>query len=193
MMTSLDDAFTAAPRQVFLPAEVRPYADLDQALPIGHEATNSQPYTVRYMLALLDVLPGGRVLDVGSGSGWTCALLALLAGPGGRVWGVDIVPELVEMGRANLARWATTTAEAAEIRVERARRGVLGWPDQGPYDRILVSADGGYLPAQLVEQLAPGGRMVIPVAHHMMVVDRLPDGSLTTRDGGGSFSFVPLR
>ena len=102
MSSRLDDAFDAMPRAGFLPADVRRFAHEDRSLPIGHGATNSQPWTVRYMLTALDVPPACRVLDVGSGSGWTAALLGHLVGAGGSVIGVDIVADLVEMSRRHL-------------------------------------------------------------------------------------------
>ena len=187
----LDEAFAAAPRAAFLPEHRRGSAHLDQALPIGHGATNSQPWTVRYMLARLDALPGHRVLDVGSGSGWTAALLGHLVGPTGSVVGVDIVPELVAMARTHLA--ALRTPPPAPVTIEEAEPGVLGWPAGAPYDRILVSADGRQVPADLGAQLAPGGRMVLPVAHTMVVVQRSFDGELTRVETGDLFTFVPLR
>lgn len=125
-MDLVSEAFAAVPRIAFLPAEQRRHADEDRPLPIGHGATNSQPWTVAHMLRLLDVSPGDRVLDVGSGSGWTTALLAHLTGPTGDVIGVETVPALVEMGRANLGRrfsWA---------RIVRALPGVLGWRTKLP-------------------------------------------------------------
>ncbi len=186
-MISVDDAFAACPRARFLPTAVRGFADEDRPLPIGYGATNSQPWTVHYMLHQLDVAEGNRVLDVGAGSGWTTALLAHLVGEQGLVVGVDIVEELVAMARANLGEptpWA---------RVELAQPGALGWPKDAPYDRILVSADGGRVPSELTDQLAPGGRMVLPVAGAMLVVDRDLDGSLTHRITETRFSFVPLR
>ena len=104
MDRALDDAFAAVPRADFLPPDQRAYAHQDRPLAIGFGATNSQPWTVRYMLRLLDARPGDRVLDVGSGSGWTAALLGWLVGEAGEVVGVDIVSELVAM-----ARWAAKT------------------------------------------------------------------------------------
>lgn len=183
----VDAAFAAVPRVGFLPTEQRPFAASDQPLPIGYGATNSQPWTVRAMLELLDVQPGDRVLDVGSGSGWTTALLAHLTGPDGEVMGVEIVPELVQIGRRNLGTdqpWA---------RIEQATPGVFGLPDAAPFDRILTSADGGRIPSALTDQLAPGGRLVLPSAGIMTVVDRSPDGRLTRRTTPGLFAFVPLQ
>lgn len=187
----LDEAFAAVPRAAFLPDAQRGSAHLDQPLPIGHGATNSQPWTVRYMLARLGVRPGQRVLDVGSGSGWTTALLGHLVGPAGGVVGVDVVPELVAMARAHLA--GPKTVHMDWVRVEQAEPGVLGRPAEAPFDRILVSADGRRVPPELEAQLAPGGRMVLPVAHAMVVVRRGSDGRLTREDTGGLFTFVPLR
>lgn len=186
-MKTLDAAFAAVPRADFLPDEQRGLADLDAPIPIGYGATNSQPWTVRYMLQRLGVQPGHRVLDVGSGSGWTTALLAQLAGPTGSVIGVDIEPELVLMAEDHLGDRFPTA------RVELAAEGVLGWPDAAPYDRILVSADGGRIPEELEAQLSPGGRMVLPADHQMWVIDRDRHGRLHRRETGDLFRFVPLR
>lgn len=187
MTDRLEHAFAAVPRADFLPPSKRDYAGFDGPLDIGHGATNSQPWTVRYMLEQLGVRPGNRVLDVGSGSGWTTALLAHLTGETGEVIGVDIVPALVEMGRRNLA------GRYGWVRFALADEGVLGWPAAAPYDRILVSADGGRVPPELEEQLAPGGRMVLPAANEMVVVERSAYGELTRRATGKMFRFVPLR
>jgi protein-L-isoaspartate(D-aspartate) O-methyltransferase len=175
----------AVPREDFLPRRLRAQAGHDGPLPIGHGQTSSQPRTVHDMLSLLEVMPGHRVLDVGSGSGWTTAVLARLTGPSGTVRGVEVVPELVEWGRANVAATGMTWAS-----VEQASPGVLGLPDGAPYARILVSADGGELPTALVEQLAVPGRMVVPVAGRMLVVERDSDG--THQRAHGHYRFVPL-
>ncbi len=182
----LSAAFAAVDRSDFLTKEQRSNADQDRPLFIGHGQTNSQPTTVRNMLALLDPRPGHRVLDVGSGSGWTTALLATLVTPTGRVFGVELVPELTEWGRVNLTgyqyEWAT---------IEQADPDRLGLSGHAPYDRVLVSAEARALPDSLVEQVAPGGRMVIPVAGRLSVVDRDLDGGVQVRRVG-HYAFVPL-
>lgn len=179
------NAMSSAPREGFLPPEVRHLADADHPVMIGWSATNSQPSTVARMLGLLDVQPGDRVLDVGSGSGWTTAILATLAGAEGLVIGVELVPELVSYGRERLAE----AGARAEIR--EASAGVLGLPDEAPFDRILVSAQATTLPVQLEAQLAEGGRLVVPVAGVMTVID-VRDGIRRRRADEGRYSFVPL-
>ena len=180
-------AFDRVRRADFLTPEYRARAADDRPLFIGYDATNSQPTTVRTMLELLDARPGDRVLDVGSGSGWTTALLASMVTRIGRVYGVELVPELVTWSRQNLARYAFDWAS-----IDQAEGGTLGLPAQAPYDRILVSAQARRLPAPLVDQLAAGGRMVIPVDGRLSVVHRRPDGAVDEQRVG-HYSFVPLR
>lgn len=110
-MSKLDAAFAATPRGNFLPESERSQAGWDMALPIGYGQTNSQPLTVRLMLEWLEVQEGQKVLDVGSGSGWTTALLACLVGETGRVIAVEKVPELVEFGQENCRRIGVDNAE----------------------------------------------------------------------------------
>jgi protein-L-isoaspartate(D-aspartate) O-methyltransferase len=177
----------ALPRRDFLPAEVRARADIDEPLPIGYGATSSQPWTVRFMLELLQVSPGHKVLDVGSGSGWTTALLAHLTGHTGAVVGVELVPELVAMGRANLPPafgWA---------HIEQADPHTLGVPRGEPFDRILVSADANQIPEELEDQLAVGGRLVVPVVGELWAVERHSDGFHRQAVTDYRFSFLPLR
>lgn len=179
----VSDAFAAVPRREFLLPAFAESADFDTPLSIGHGQTNSQPRTVSDMLTLLDVHPGQRILDVGAGSGWSTALLATLTGPAGLVLGTELVPELVEFGRGNLAKFDFPHAS-----IHQATDDVYGLPDQAPFDRILVSAEAKRLPEQLVEQLAPDGLMVIPVAGTMLKVTA---NSAVT--GHGQYRFVPLK
>jgi protein-L-isoaspartate(D-aspartate) O-methyltransferase len=183
-MDALEAAFAAHPRAGFLPRAVRDRAAHDGPLPIAARQTNSQPRTVEDMLRLLDVRPGHRVLDVGTGSGWTTALLAHLVGPSGSVVGVELVPELVRFGAANLA-----ATDQPWARIAQAKTGVLGVPDSAPYDRILVSAEPRQLPEELVAQLDADGVLVIPVAGTMLRVTN--PGRVVT--GHGRYRFVPLR
>jgi protein-L-isoaspartate(D-aspartate) O-methyltransferase len=183
-MDPVGAAFDATPRRDFLPRGVRRRAAYDGPLQIAAGQTNSQPRTIADMLRLLDVRAGQKVLDVGSGSGWTTALLAHLVGPTGSVLGVELEPSLVTFGTENLARthqpWATIRA---------ATPGVLGAPDHAPYDRVLVSAEPDRLPQELVDQLADDGVLVIPVAGVMLRVTN--PGAVVTEHG--RYRFVPLR
>jgi protein-L-isoaspartate(D-aspartate) O-methyltransferase len=157
----------------------------DSPLPIGFGQTNSQPTTVRMMLDWLEVKPGNKILDVGSGSGWTTALLGKLSGPKGRVYAVEIVPELVAFGRANCERIGVTNARFYQAKKR------LGLPRYAPYQRILVSAAAREVPKELLEQLAPAGKMVIPVNYDVLEIEKRPDGQVDTIPHGG-FAFVPL-
>lgn len=178
-------AMSSNARENFLPRDVRHLAEADHPVMIGWNATNSQPSTVARMLALLDVQPGDRVLDVGSGSGWTTAILSTLAGEEGTVIGVERVPQLVDYARERLA----DVHVQAEIR--EATSGILGLPDEAPFHRILVSAQASTIPTQLEAQLAEGGRLVVPVAGLMTVID-IRDGIPRRREDAGIYSFVPL-
>lgn len=186
VMDGVDAAFAAIPRAGFLHPADRARAEHDGPIAIGHGQTSSQPRTVATMLRLLDVKPGHGVLDVGAGSGWTTALLAHLTGPTGRVLGVELEPDLVDFGTANLDRHDLPWAG-----IHEARPPTLGLPDAAPYHRILVSAMARELPDELVDQLLSGGVMVIPVAGTMLRVARSMRGVAITRHG--PYRFVPLR
>jgi protein-L-isoaspartate(D-aspartate) O-methyltransferase len=185
MVDVISEAFRAVPRWDFLPDSVVGQVDVDMPLPIGHGSTNSQPSTVRRMLQWLEVEPGQRILDVGSGSGWTTALLAHLTGQNGYVVAVEKVPDLVEFGQENCDMLGIKNVE-----FHRATD-TYGWPDEAPYQRILVSADARDLPDDLTEQLAPGGIMVIPVAGSIFKIEKEEDGELTAYEHPG-YAFVPL-
>lgn len=179
------DAFRTIDRRYFVPANYAEEAYLDRPLPIGFEQTISQPFTVAFMLELLAPQPGDRVLDVGSGSGWTTALLATLVGTTGSVWGIEIIPELVTFGQENIAQYDIPQANITSASTE------LGLASQAPFDRILVSASGESLPDSLVEQLAPLGTMVIPVGDAIWKVTKNEVEELDIEQYDG-FSFVPL-
>lgn len=180
------EAFAAVPRSGFLRRGTRSRARDDVAILIGHGQTNSQPSTVADMLRLLDVRPGQRVLDVGSGSGWTTALLAHLTGAQGEVLGLEMQPELARWGAANLA-----TAGMPWAAIREPLPGVLGDPDHAPWDRILVSAEASRLPPPLVEQLADPGRLLVPVAGTLTLVVRRAGSTTASRHG--HYRFVSLR
>jgi protein-L-isoaspartate(D-aspartate) O-methyltransferase len=187
------EAMRDVDRRGFLPRGLRSRAGEDRPLPIGRGQTNSQPRTVAAMLRLLDLAAGQRVLDVGAGSGWTTALIAQLVGPTGSVIGVELEPDLAAWGAANLdAAAAAGPAQTASARIEVARKGVLGWPWEAPYDRILVSAAARELPSALVDQLAPEGAMVCVVGSRMLRVRHGGDGKPAITEHG-YYSFVPLR
>ena len=176
-----------APRVDYLPRGVRHAARLDQPLSIGAGVTNSQPSTVRTMLEMLDVRRGQRVLDVGSGSGWTTAILAHLVGVEGSVLGVELIARLVLESDA-----ALRSAGLTQARVAQADPDVLGAPEEGPFDRILVSAEASEVPGELVVQLVDGGVMVAVVGDRLVRVSRHADAAEVV-EAPGRYRFVPLR
>lgn len=187
------DAMDRRARTNFLPTEALRAAAEDRPLPIGHGQTNSQPSTVAAMLRLLDVRPGQRVLDVGSGSGWTTAVLGDLVGPDGAVTGVERVPDLVRGSRSALAAQRSAGRPMDWAGVRQATEGILGAPDLGPFDRILVSAEAAEVPDALIDQLTAAGVMVVPVRGDMLRIVRTgPHRDDRTVTRHGSFRFVPL-
>lgn len=182
------DAMRSVPRHEFVSDDLRGLAYADQPLPIGEEQTISQPYMVAAMteaLALEGPPKHERVLEIGAGSGYQTAVLALLAV---EVWSVELHAALADAARARLARLGIRNVHLV------TGDGTLGWPDVAPYDGILVSAAAPRVPPPLVEQLAEGGRLVIPVGAE----DHQELLQLTKREGRVherrivSCRFVPL-
>jgi len=178
------EAIAAIPREWFVPTRQRFRAYENVALPIACGQTISQPLVVARMLDLLDVRPGDRVLDVGTGSGYHAALLAAL---GGQVSTIERHPELTEIARRTLSEhgFGNVTCIAGD--------GCLGLPEAAPFDAINVAAAGVLLPEALEDQLAPGGRLVAPVGgdyQYLTLVTRTP-GALT-RVTLDPVRFVPL-
>ncbi len=168
-------AMRRVPRHRFVPRIVAAFAYDDRPLPIGQGQTISQPYIVAYMTEQLDVTPKSKVLEIGTGSGYQAAVLAEMSA---RVYTVEIVPELAERARKTLAALGY-----GGVRV-RAGDGYRGWPEAAPFDRIIVTAAPDHIPQPLIEQLAVGGRMVIPVGdvfQQMTIVTKTPAGVVRQR------------
>lgn len=178
------EALKKVRREDFVLPEHLSEAYLDTPLPIGQGQTISQPYVVAFMLELLDPKASDKVLDLGSGSGWTTALLAELV-PEGKVYGVERIPELVALGKENLAKYQYRNAK-----ILPSKKG-LGLPAQAPFQKILASAAAEEMPAELLRQLAPGGRMVVPIGNSIWKIDKGENGEVHKEEFSG-FVFVPL-
>ena len=167
------EALAAVPRNRFVPAELALRAYDDTPLPIGYDQTISQPYVVAYMTEAAALTPDAKVLDIGTGSGYQAAVLAEIVG---QVYSIEIVPELAERSRRLLADLGYDNVEV------RTGDGYRGWPDEAPFDAIVVAAAPDHVPPALVEQLAVGARLVIPVGRftqEILIVTKTADGSTT--------------
>lgn len=177
------DAMRRVPRHEFVPSNLVELAYRDGPLPIGNEQTISQPYMVGFMSQALSVKPGMRVLEIGTGSGYQTAVLAEM---GLEVFTIEVIPELAERAKELLTHYSNIQFNCGD--------GRSGWPDEAPFDGIIVTAAAQSVPETYIEQLATGGRLVIPVGLHsqeLYVFEKDPDGSL---QGGSKFGvrFVPL-
>jgi protein-L-isoaspartate(D-aspartate) O-methyltransferase len=174
------EAMRAVPRHLFVPAGQRARAYDDNPLPIGHDQTISQPYIVALMTELLELEPGDKVLEIGTGSGYQAAVLAELVDT---VFTIEIVPELADFARANLAAAGYRNVDV------RTGDGYRGWPEEAPFPAIIVTAAPEHVPEPLVDQLAEGGRLVLPVGdvyQELMVVEKT-DSNIRLR------SVIPVR
>ena len=179
-------AMGAVPRHVFVPAALAASAYADTPLPIGLRQTISQPYIVAYMTEAAALGPGARVLEIGTGSGYQAAVLAEVAA---RVYTIEIVPELAAAARERLAALGYDNVEV------RHGDGYRGWPEEAPFDAVVVTAAPDHVPPALVEQLAAGARLVIPVGpdgalQAMTIVTKEADGAATERTF--PVRFVPM-
>lgn len=181
------EAMAAVPREQFVPDDLRRSAFNDGPLPIGYGQTISQPYIVALMTELLQLEPEDKVLEIGTGSGYQTAVLCRLCQS---VYSMDIVPELVDAAAHRLEKLGYSNVKT------RVGNGYHGWPEHAPYDAIIVTAAAPYIPDSLVEQLKPGGTLVIPVgqqfmAQQLICIDKNPDGSVQERSVL-RVAFVPL-
>ena len=171
------DAMRTVPRHLFVPEDAKKYAYTDQPLPIGYGQTISQPYIVAYMTEMLDIEPGDRVLEIGTGSGYQAAVLAEITD---EVYTIEIIDPLAESARERLHRIGYS-----EVKVKNAD-GYFGWQEHAPFDGIIVTAAAGHVPPPLVRQLAPGGRIIIPIGgvyqvQQLTLLQKDKEGEITSR------------
>ena len=179
------EAFRKVDRKLFIPDDFRDFIYSDRPLPIGNEQTISQPSTVAFMLELLEPKEGQKILDIGSGSGWTTSLLCAIVGKEGSVLGLERVDTLVASGQKHLAQFSF----GPQCRIEKA--GSLLGRHGEQFDRILVSASVEKFPQQLLSQLHVGGILVIPVQNDIVKVTKR-DGQRYEKEVYHGFRFVPL-
>ena len=175
------------PRHLFVPPNLKEAAYLDQPLPIGYGQTISQPYIVAFMTEKLDLKPEHKILEIGTGSGYQAAVLAELVE---QVFTIEIVEELGKRTEQTLAELGYDNLHV------RIGNGYSGWPEEAPFDRILLTAAPEEIPETLVEQLVPGGRLVAPVGplyglQEIIVLDKDRDGR-TRRRSVLPVHFVPM-
>lgn len=179
-------AMGTVPREVFVPDDLIEHAYDDGPLPIGEGQTISQPYVVALMLEAAELAFGARLLEIGTGSGYAAAVAARM---GVRVWTIERLAALADGARGRLAALGI---EGVEV---RCADGTLGWPEVAPFDAVVVTAGGPTVPPTLLDQLADGGRLVMPVGlrdgHQELLRVRRAGGAFRTEDLGG-VQFVPL-
>jgi len=178
-------AFKEAKRKDFLPKDMRHLSELDEALPIGDGQTISQPLVVAFMIEQLKPKPGDKILDIGSGSGWTTALLSHIVGSRGKVIAIELVPELKEAGERNAAKYVKNRAEFI------CADGSKGYKKEAPFDGILVSASAGKISKAWKDQLKVGGKIVAPIKHSIWVIKKKSEKEFKEKEYSG-FVFVPL-
>ena len=182
---SIIEAFTAVDRKYFVAKLYDDHTYADVPLSIGNDQTISQPSTVAFMLEHLGVQKGDKVLDIGSGSGWTTALLCHLVGEEGSVTGLERINELVEQGRVNISKLDLST----HCYISKAGK-YLGAPSE-QFDRILVSAGADEIPEELFSQLYVGGTLVIPIRDSIYKFKKVSESEVSEEAFYG-FRFVPL-
>ena len=176
-------AFEKVKREDFIPENLSTFAYEDIALPLDKGSTISQPYTVAFMLNLLDPKKGQKILEIGSGSGYVLALLSEITKDGGEIYGIELNKKLVEKSSKLLEK-------DKKIRVI-AKDGSKGLPEKAPFDRILISASASEIPKHLTEQLKDSGIMIVPVQNSIYKIEKQKGKTIAEEFPG--FVFVPLR
>lgn len=184
-------AFEKIKRKDFVIQELVYQAEENVPLSIGHGQTISQPLTVAFMLELLDPQKGQKILDIGSGSGWTTALLAEITGPQGKVFAIERIEMLKNFGENNVDKYGFIKSKRA---IFKTGDGTKGLAEQAPFDRIHVGAAANKIPQDLLGQLAMGGKMVIPQGidfQDVVLIEKTGENEYEQKKFPG-FSFVPL-
>jgi protein-L-isoaspartate(D-aspartate) O-methyltransferase len=182
------DAFLKIERVNFIPEDLSERSEANIPLPIGYGQTISQPLTVAFMLELLGPEKGQNILDIGSGSGWTTALLAHIVGANGKVISIELIEELCKKGEQNVSKLGFVKKGIVEF---HCQSGEFGFEKNAPYDRILVSASAQEIPKKLEEQLIVGGKMVLPIKNEIWCVEKKSKDDLKIEKFPG-FAFVPF-
>jgi len=182
------EAFRKIKREDFLPDDLKNDADINAPLPIGYGQTISQPLTVAFMLELLEPMPGEKILDIGSGSGWQTALLAYCVGEKGKIFGIERIAELVEFGRKNIAKYDFIKKGIAEIILGD---GTKGLEKEAPFDKIIAAASAREIPEEWKIQVKIGGRIVAPVRESIWLLIKKSESEFEETEFPG-FAFVPL-
>jgi protein-L-isoaspartate(D-aspartate) O-methyltransferase len=171
------EAMDKVPRHVFVPIELQPYAYANSPLPIGFDKTISQPFIVALMTDLLDLQPNDTVLEIGTGLGYQAAIVAALAR---KVYSIEVVEELSVQAKQRLSRLGYVNIEL------RIGNGYHGWAEHAPFDKVIVTAAPDLVPPQLIDQLKPGGKMVIPAgladAQQLILVEKDSLGRVTMKE-----------
>jgi len=183
------EAFKKIKRVDFLPEEMKNFAELDEALPIGQRQTISQPLVVAFMIELLQPAEGEKIMDVGAGSGYSSALLAEIVGKNGKVIALEILPKIKGFGEKNVAKYGFIKNGRVEFVLADGSR---GYPKEAPFDRILCSAaTQREIPQTWREQLRIGGKIVAPIGSSIWVFTKKPEKKFEEIEYPG-FTFVPL-
>ncbi|XOB46293.1 MAG: protein-L-isoaspartate O-methyltransferase [Candidatus Nealsonbacteria bacterium] len=182
------EAFKKIKRIDFMPEDVKDLAEINEALPIGYGQTISQPLVVAFMLEQLGPQKGDKILDIGSGSGWTTALLSHVVGNKGKVIAIEIVSELKEFGEKNVSKYNFVEKGIVEF---ICADGSKGYEKEAPFDRILASASAQKLPSAWKEQLKIGGRIVTPIGSSIWLYVKKTENDFEEIEYPG-FAFVPL-
>jgi len=182
------EAFRKIKRADFMPENMKDLAEVDEAMPIGQGQTISQPKVVAFMLELLEPKAGEKILDVGSGSGWTSALLSEIVGDKGRVVSLELIPELKEFGEKNAAKYGFVEKGTAQF---ICCDGSKGYEEESPFDKILASAAARRVPEAWKKQLKVGGRIVAPINSSIFLFVKKSENEMEEKEYPG-FIFVPL-